>query len=121
MTNTNGFSIFLESLAIKADHIEFSGNTTLDEPQQRSLYGLTGKDENSMLVLSDVYLNDPAKGTLFTKMPNVEFKNIKVYGDCKCDLLENLACNKNDFGMNETLSCKDLKDLLINATLCQVR
>ena len=79
-----------------------------------------------MLVLSDVYLNDPAKGTLFTKMPNVEFKNIKVYGDCKCDLLENLACNKNDFGVKHrsllpTLSCKDLKDLLINATLCQVR
>ena len=116
----------LESLRITADHIEFSDETSFDQPQQRSLYGLTGKDGTSILILKNICVKDPAKGTLFTQMPNVEFTNVKVHGECKCDLVENLACAKGDFEMEHTgflqsLSCNDLKKLLINSTLCQVR
>ena len=92
---------FSDSLRITADYIELSEGTTLIEPQKRSLHGLTGETDESKLVLNDICIEDPAQGLLFTNMPNVEFKNIKVDGECECEKVENLACDKSDF---ETVS-----------------
>ena len=74
------FQLFSDSLNITAEYIELSEGTTLIEPQKRALHELTGLSSNSVLVLNDICLEDPARGTLFTNMPNVEFKNIKVRG-----------------------------------------
>jgi hypothetical protein len=71
---------FSDSLRITANYIELSEGTTLIEPQKRSLHGLTGETDKSKLVLNDICIEDPAQGLLFTNMPNVEFKNIKVRG-----------------------------------------
>ena len=118
--------LFLDSLDITADYIEFSNGTTLIEPQQRSLHGLIGIDKNSKLVFHDICLKNPARGTLYTSMPNVEFKNISVDDECKCEAVENLACDKHSFettihhGFTSNLSCDELKNKLVNATFCQV-
>ena len=75
------FQLFLDSLNITAEYIELSEGTTLIEPQKRALHQLTGLSDKSLLVLNNICLEDPARGTLFTNMPNVEFKNIKVKGN----------------------------------------
>ena len=72
------FQLFSDSLNITAEYIELSEGTTLIEPQKRALHELTGLSSQSRLVLNNICLEDPARGTLFTNMPNVEFKNIKV-------------------------------------------
>ena len=116
---------FSDSLRITADYIELSEGTTLIEPQKRSLHGLTGETDESKLVLNDICIEDPAQGLLFTNMPNVEFKNITVDGECECEKVENLACDKSDFetvstGFIAGLSCEELKEKLINATFCKL-
>ena len=104
-----------------------SEETTLIHPHQKSLQGLTGKDNNSKLVVNDVFLNDPRRGALYTEMPNAEFKNIKVDGECKCYYVNNLVCDKFDFETRighqfvTKVSCDELKNKLMNATLCQVQ
>ena len=52
---------------------------------------------------------------------------IKVDGECKCEIVENLACDYSDFesdhrgrGFIPVLSCKELKEKLINATFCKM-
>ena len=118
--------ISIDSLDITADYIEFSNGTTLIEPQQRSLHGLIGINNDSNLVFNDICLKNPARGTLYTSMPNVEFKNISVDDECKCEAVENLACDKHNFettihhGFTSNLSCDELKNKLVNATFCQV-
>ena len=72
------FQLFSDSLNITAEYIELSEGTTLIEPQKRALHQLTGLSDKSLLVLNNICLEDPARGTLFTNMPYVEFKNIKV-------------------------------------------
>ena len=72
------FQLFSDSLNITAEYIELSEGTTLIEPQKRALHELTGLSGKSRLVLNNICLEDPARGTLFTNMPNVEFENIKV-------------------------------------------
>ena len=53
-------------MAIRADYIELN-RTTLIEPQKRALNGLSPAISTSKLVLKDVCLEDPARGTLFTQ------------------------------------------------------
>ena len=52
---------------------------------------------------------------------------IKVDGECKCEIVENLACDYSDFesdhrgrGFIPVLSCEELKEKLINATFCKM-
>ena len=52
---------------------------------------------------------------------------IKVDGECRCEIVENLACDYSDFesdhrgrGFIPVLSCEELKEKLINATFCKM-
>ena len=52
---------------------------------------------------------------------------IKVNGECRCEIVENLACDYSDFESDHRgrsflpkLSCEELKEKLINATFCKM-
>ena len=54
-------------------------------------------------------------------MPNVEFKNITVIGECKCDTVENLACDDSRKRRSiPILSCEETKEKLQKATFCKI-
>ena len=116
---------FTGSLNITVLYNEFSNGKTLIP----STYPSRGGNNHPKLVLNNIHLKNPVQGTLYTNMPNFEFKKIVVDDECKCETVKNLgnlACDNNNFGMKNyhgstsKLSCDELKNKLINATFCQV-
>ncbi len=115
-----------ETLKITADWIELK-DCYLNQPQQKALLGLTSTPDSpdSRLVLHNLRLDDPAKGTLQTrvsKLENLDVFNVTV-DSCDCHVAHDLACRK-DFELDHdrlmpTLSCQELKSVLMNNTFCK--
>ena len=108
------------SMAISATSNKVSFiNTTLMEPQRQSLMGFVGMNASSTLIMHDIILDDPARGTLLTKFPHVEYKNI-VVDRCKCQLIAELLEDQDSFAtrLTPTLTKEELMELLRNETFC---
>ena len=103
------------SLKISGDIVEFK-DVLLIEPLKNSFKEMVGSTPNSKLIMKNVTLRDPSKGTFISRFPNVEMKNLKVE-KCDCGILMFLTCDEDDeeyFELThgrfiDTLTCMELK------------
>lgn len=99
-------------------------NSKLEQPKQKCLMGLVGSSDDALLVLSNITITDPPKGALATSFFNVELVNIQIEDSCLCNIIHHLACDEDNFALNNNrfspgLSCDETELLLANQTFCK--
>ena len=109
-----------DAIRATADEIIFE-NCKFDEPQKKSLMGLTKVNDASQLVMKNLFITDPAKGFFQTNFKKVSLDNITLDSCSRgCSLFEDLSCDANDFrGFESGLTCDDTKELLKSHTSCR--
>ena len=110
-----------DSLKISTDLMEIR-DCVFNEPQQRALNSISGFDGSSTLVMKNISLKDPAKGTFLTKFLNLKIDDIFI-DSCECNVIRHLACPYHDFEIEHDrfsafLDCEEIQNELTNSTYC---